>query len=287
MPDATHARSYGRVFNRVADEYDRHRPVYPGELIDRACQEAGIGAGDLVLEIGCGTGQLTRSLLARGLRVVALEPGDRLRALARGNPADAGDATFVPARLEDASLPAGRFGAVFSASAIHWADPDVSWRRAAEALVPGGTLALIQYFGLLEERSAADQAALQAGLTAVAPELAANWPSYRNLEETLAGVRERRANVSEVWSWLGSYDLARDYPADLFDEVSISAVPALMDHSADELNALVATMSYWQRLSAQQQAALADQTRALYERLGRPIRSSTVACLVTARRRGR
>ena len=54
---------------------------------------------------------------------------------------------FVNARLEEASLPSGQYSAVFSASAIHWIDPDVSWRKAADALVDGGSLALISYFG--------------------------------------------------------------------------------------------------------------------------------------------
>ncbi len=57
--------------------------------------------GDRVLEIGCGTGQLTRSLLARGLRVTALEPGDQLIRIAEENLKDAGDVEFVHARLED------------------------------------------------------------------------------------------------------------------------------------------------------------------------------------------
>jgi hypothetical protein len=59
-----------------------------------------------------------------------------------------GDVQFVNARLEDASLPRAQYSAVFSASAIHWIDPDVSWRKAADALVDGGSLALVSYFGL-------------------------------------------------------------------------------------------------------------------------------------------
>src|ERR1700749_3748758 len=89
QPGST-ARQGGQVFDDVAEEYDRHRPAYPDELVDRACQIAGIGPGDRVLEIGCGTGQLTRSLLARGLHVTAVEPGQNLLALARQNLAGAG-----------------------------------------------------------------------------------------------------------------------------------------------------------------------------------------------------
>src|SRR6185437_10363382 len=135
-PGAT-ARRYGTVFDGVAAEYDRHRPAYPGELIDQACQVAGIGRGDPVLEIGCGTGQLTRGLLA----------------LARQNLAGAGQVDFVSARFEDAPLPREGFRAVFCASAFHWIDPGISWQKAADVLVVGGTLALVQYFGLEEPRS--------------------------------------------------------------------------------------------------------------------------------------
>src|SRR5882757_8208267 len=77
LPEST-ARRYGKVFDKIAAEYDRRRPTYPDELIDQACQVAGIDSGDHVLEVGCGSGQLTRGLLARGLHVTALEPGKSL-----------------------------------------------------------------------------------------------------------------------------------------------------------------------------------------------------------------
>ncbi len=281
------ARSYGSVFDEVAEDYDRHRPTYPDILVERACEDAGIGAGAAVLEIGCGTGQLTRSLLARGLRVTAVEPGRQLIARARDQLDGVGDLQFVNARLESISLPHARYSAVFSASAIHWIDPDLSWRRAAKALVDGGSLALVSYFGLDDPRSADDQQALRAAITTIAPELAAEWPTYRDLDCTLAGVAARRDNVSAVWAWLGDYEIARGYAADLFDEAQFAVVATLLEHTADELNALLGTMSFWARLSPPQRAALAAENHTLYERLGRPIRSGTVACLVVARRRPR
>ena len=284
MSDGTLERSYGKVFNQVADAYDRYRPTYPDALLDHICEVAALGAGDRVLEIGCGTGQLTRDLLARGLRVFAIEPGDRLIALARQNLEDIGDVEFVHARLEDAPLPRERFRAVFSAAAMHWIDPDLGWREAAEALAPGGTLALVQYFGLSEPRSTDDQQALLSAIAKIAPELAANWPTYRELDATLAGVRERRANISEVWAWLGSYDVRRDYAAHLFDDAQIAAVPSLVEHTAAELGALIGTMSFWSKLTSQQREDIERENRILYERLGRPIRSSILACAVTARR---
>ncbi len=280
-------RSYGTVFDQIADEYDRHRPAYPDALIDQACAVAGIEPGAPVLEIGCGTGQLTRSLLARGLRVTAVEPGDHLIARARDQLQDLGDVQFVKARLEDASLPHAHYGAVFGASAIHWVHPDVGWRKAADALVDGGTLALVSYFGLEEPRSAQDQRALRTAMAKIAPELAAAWPTYRDLNGTFAGVAVRRDNVSEIWGWLGSYDVGRRYVTALFDDAQVAAVPMLLEHAAEELNAVLGTMSFWARLTPSQRHALAAENHALHQRLGRPIRSSAIACLVTARRASR
>jgi SAM-dependent methyltransferase len=284
MSHGTLARSYGKVFNEVAVEYDRSRPSYPDALVDEACEVADIGAGDRVLEIGCGTGQLTRSLLARGLRVTALEPGDHLIRIAGENLKDADDVEFVHARLEDVQLPHESYEAVFSASAIHWVDPDLGWRKIADALAPSGTLALIQYFGLQEQRSIDDQEALLSAIRKHAPELAATWPTYRDLDGTIAGVHERRRNVADAWAWLGGHDIGRDYAADLFEDLQLATVPTLVEHTADKLNALLGTMSFWARLSPEQRDAIVNETHALHEQLGRPIRASTVAVLVTARR---
>jgi SAM-dependent methyltransferase len=284
MSDGRLARSYGNAFDEVAVEYDRNRPTYPDALIDRACEVAGVRDGDRVLEIGCGTGQLTRSLLARGLHVTAIEPGDQLVRIAEENLKDAGDVELLHARIEDTQLPHESYEAVFSASAIHWVDPDLGWRKIAEALVPGGTLALVQYFGLEEQRSVDDQGALLSVLRRHAPEVAATWPTYRDLDHMIAGAQERHRNVADVWSWLGSYEIGRDYAADLFEDVQLATVPTPVEHTADELSALLGTMSFWARISPDQRDALAKGNQALEDRLGRPIRASTVAVLVTARR---
>ena len=279
------ARRYGKVFDEVAEEYDRHRPAYPDELIDQACQVAGIGSGDHVLEVGCGSGQLTRALVARGLHVTAIEPGESLLALARQHLEGAGEVEFVNAQFEDATLPREGFQAVFSASAFHWIDPEVGWQKAADVLVPGGTLALVQYCGIEEPRSRRDQEEALAAIRKVAPDIAANWPTYRDLDATLAGMERRRGNISEVWAWLGSYDIGREHAGRLFDDAQAAVMPKLIEHTADELNALLRTLSFHARLSPAQRQALERENEAIYERLGRPIRAGTVATLVTARRR--
>jgi hypothetical protein len=114
--------------------------------------------------------------------------------------------------------------------------------------------------------------------------IAANWPAYRDLDGTLAGIEQRRGNVSQAWAWLGSYDIGQDYAGRLFGDVQVAVMPKLLEHTPDEVNAVIRTMSFYARLSPDQRQALEREHDAIYERLGRPIRASIVAALVTARR---
>jgi SAM-dependent methyltransferase len=286
MPKMTSAstRHFGKVFDGIAIDYDRHRPGYPDKLIDYACEIAELKTGDTVLEPGCGSGQLTRALVVRGFQVTALEPGKQLIALARQNVRGPGVAEFVNAKFEDAMLPKGHYKAVFSASAFHWIDPDVSWQKAAELLVPGGTLGLMQHFGLSEKRTSNDLDLLLTVLKKIAPEVAAKWPHYYELDEIIDGVKNRQENISDVWAWLGDYDLARKNVSKLFKDTRIAAVPHVIEQTADEIIALFSTISIYSTLSGQQRSDLEYEYKEIYKRLGRRIRSSTVTILLTAKR---
>jgi SAM-dependent methyltransferase len=277
------SRRYGATFDAVAAEYDRSRPGYPDELVDRAFETGGLAAGDRVLEIGCGTGQLTRSLLARGVHVTAVEPGENLIELARRGARGPGELEFVHSRFEDAS-PGTDFAAVFSASAIHWVDPGVSWAKIARSLAPGGLLALLAHCGFRDDRVETDDEALLSVLADVAPDIAAGWPVPRTLDTLSSGVQERWENVSDVWAWLGSHPVGRPYAACLFEDVRMASVPSVSEQTAAELNALLATTSLYPRLEPAQREALEAGNREIEERVGRPIRAGMLAVLVTARR---
>lgn len=76
-------RDLGQVFNEVPKLYDRVRPAYPDELFADLVAITGMDRRSSVLEVGCGTGQATRSLAALGCPVTAVEPGAGMAALAR------------------------------------------------------------------------------------------------------------------------------------------------------------------------------------------------------------
>jgi 2-polyprenyl-3-methyl-5-hydroxy-6-metoxy-1,4-benzoquinol methylase len=63
------------LFDGVAGRYDISRPGYPAELVDEVVASAAAGPGATVLEIGCGTGQLTRQLTGRGFELTAIDIG--------------------------------------------------------------------------------------------------------------------------------------------------------------------------------------------------------------------
>ncbi len=283
-------RRYAQVFDDVAEEYDRERRGYPDDLIDAACRAGALSAGDRVVEVGCGTGLLTTSLLARGLRVEAVDPGPNMIRLAErrvGAAAgvDAGEGvTFHRGRFEDVTLPDGPFAAVFSATAFHWIEPEVGWARAAGLLRPGGVLALLQYCEVSDASTAEHWRALHRALVKVAPEIASNWPGLRDADTLLTGAAARTDNISAVWSWIGRHELRIAEAADLFDDVRITTVPVETEQTGDQLNAYLRTTSLYRRLEPHQRRALEAENRTVAEHAGGVIRSSELAVLVTGRR---
>src|SRR5260370_29064748 len=81
----------GRVFNEVPELYGRVRPGYPDELFADLAAITGMDRRSSVLEVGCGTGQATRSLVVLGCSATAIEPGAGMAALARQRLAAFGD----------------------------------------------------------------------------------------------------------------------------------------------------------------------------------------------------
>lgn len=130
------------LFDGVAELYDATRQGYPAEIVDSIFTTAGIGPGTAaVLEIGCGTGQLTRELAGRALSLTAIDIGAAMVETARRNVADP-MARFQASSFEDFA-DSGPFDLIVSATAFHWVDPGIGLAKAARLLRPGGWLALL------------------------------------------------------------------------------------------------------------------------------------------------
>ncbi|HEX3780672.1 MAG TPA: class I SAM-dependent methyltransferase [Pseudonocardiaceae bacterium] len=145
-------RLAGRAcFDEVAELYDRVRPGYPTATIADLTELAGARAGARVLEIGCGTGQLTVPLVRLGCRLVALELGPRLAKIAAAKLAcekvgASGTAEVLLADFDRWPGQANSFDLVVTATAFHWLDPATRLARIAALLRPGGAVAVIATF---------------------------------------------------------------------------------------------------------------------------------------------
>lgn len=127
-----------RSFESVATEYERHRPGYPEEALRWAAGRLGLEPGARVLDVGAGTGKLTRGLVAEGFEVVAVEPGapmlDQLRTAVP-------EAETLEAPAESIPLPDETVDAAFAGQAYHWFDREQALpelRRGASSGRPVG-----------------------------------------------------------------------------------------------------------------------------------------------------
>ncbi len=118
---------------QAAEVYERSRPGYPADAVRWLLP---VGARR-VLDLGAGTGKLTRQLLAEGLDVVAVEPSEQLRALVPA-PAQA-----LAGSAEDLPLPDASCDAVIVGQAFHWFDAAAALPEIARVLRPGGVLGLL------------------------------------------------------------------------------------------------------------------------------------------------
>jgi SAM-dependent methyltransferase len=129
LDPAERARSFGAV----AAAYEAGRPGYPEELL-RECVPDGARR---VLDLGAGTGKLSRGLLALGLEVVAVEPDAQLRALIPAG-VEVLDGTAEAIPLGDDSV-----DAVVVGQAFHWFDRERAEAEMRRVVRPGGTIAAL------------------------------------------------------------------------------------------------------------------------------------------------
>lgn len=129
-----------RSFELVADVYERARPEYPAEAVAWLVEQLDLREGRTVLDLGAGTGKLTRALVQTGARVIAVEPGEAmLGELQRVLP----DVESLLGGAEAIPLDADSVDATTVGQAFHWFRHAEAVPELHRVLRPGGALALV------------------------------------------------------------------------------------------------------------------------------------------------
>ena len=219
-------------FARVADAYERARPGYPADAVLWLAGETPCD----VVDLGAGTGKLTRSLAALGHHVVAVEPLgemlDQLRSAVPGVTAVVGTAESMP--LPDAST-----DVVACAQAFHWFDHDPALAEIARVLRPGGRLALV--WNVRDERI----------------------PWVSELSDAMVG----RTGVDRVFriSASGRGAAGPIEQSGLFGEVERATFEHTHEVDREGLRALVLSRSYCAVLSEEERAPIFGRVDALFD----------------------
>jgi SAM-dependent methyltransferase len=229
-----------QTFDSAAERYDAARPDYPHELFDDLVELAELRPGARLLEVGCGTGKATRPLLTRGFSVVCVELGAQLAEQARRNLVGTPFEIHVEP-VETWDDEAGGFDLVYAATAWHWVDPALRYRKAHRLLRPGGHLAVWNALHAFPE-----------GFD----------PFFTDIQTVYDAIGE---SYGEAWpppTPDRAPDMADEIEAtDLFENVRVRRYVWEMLYTAEEYIALLETFSGHLSMSASKRERLYDEVR--------------------------
>jgi ubiquinone/menaquinone biosynthesis C-methylase UbiE len=255
-----------RTFDQAARDYDEVRPGYPEELIEEVISVSGIPEGGRILEVGCGTGQATVPFARRGYRMLCLDVGGNLLALAEERCRAYPGAEFLNASFEEWEPGGETFDLLVSATAFHWIPPEIGFPKAARVLGDSGHIALFwnmhprPFTGFFEE--------VQEVYRRVVPE----WGDPRDEPSTEEVIRERRYQID------GS---------GLFGEVAVKRYPWSRIYDRDQYLRLLNTYSDHGGLAEPRRRTLFEGIGAVIEDMyGGEITRPYLSVLYIARKKG-
>lgn len=179
-------------FDEASREYDEVRPGYPKELVEDVIQISCIRKDGRILEVGCGTGQVTLSFAVLGYSMLCLDFGRNLVEIAREKCKDYPNVEIRCVSFEEWEPERKAFDLLISATAFHWIRPEVGYIRAAEVLKDNGYLALFwnmhptPYTGFFED--------VQRVYRRVVPE----WGSSGDRQETEKKIQVREDCINKT-----------------------------------------------------------------------------------------
>jgi SAM-dependent methyltransferase len=255
-----------RIFDQAARDYDELRPGYPEELIKDIIHISGIPDVGRILEVGCGTGQATVPFARMGYKMLCLDVGSNLLALAEERCKSYSGADFLNASFEEWEPGCETFDLLISATAFHWIPPEIGFPKAARVLVDLGHIALFwnmhprPFTGFFEE--------VQEVYRRVVPE----WGDPRDEPSTEDMIRERRDQID------GS---------GLFGKVTVKRYPWSRIYDRDQYLRLLNTYSDHGGLAEPKRRKLFEGIGAVIEdRYGGEITRPYLSVLYIARKKG-
>jgi SAM-dependent methyltransferase len=237
-------------FGQVASDYERFRPGPPVSAVDWFLPKH-IGR---VVDLGAGTGALTRLLIGRADEVIAVEPDDRMRSvLSKEVPGS----KVVKGRGESMPLPDSSIDAVLASSSWHWMDPVPALHEVGRILVPGGTLGAVWSGPDPEGPFLVQARALLAGQSAGGAQAEGGDPGDGEFRGLIMGDALRPSSTLEI---------PDDVP---FEQPESRVFTWDMALDADELIGLLSTFSWIITMPEERRTkVIAEARRLLSELLG-------------------
>ena len=131
-----------RFSNRVED-YHKHRPGYPEQIIDILKQERALLPDAIIADIGSGTGKLAEIFFNRAHTVYGVEPNDAMRRQAEKDFSDVQNFVSITGSAESTTLPPASIDLITAGQAFHWFDREKSFLEFKRILKPNGRVALV------------------------------------------------------------------------------------------------------------------------------------------------
>jgi SAM-dependent methyltransferase len=223
-------------YSPAAEAYDRARPCYPSDLIDRVLDITQISANSKILEIGCGPATATVAFARLGVSMVGVEPNPDFYHLAQQNCQQYPNVELLNTSFEEWMLEPNRFDAVLAASSFHWIPSDVGSAKAAQALRENG------YLILLWNKELQPSYEVYQGLS----------PIYQTHAPSLVNRYEDRDTQEKILQGLGKITI----DSGLFKDLIFGYIESEVTYSSDRYLMLLNTYSPYLKLDRQSKEAL-------------------------------
>jgi trans-aconitate methyltransferase len=185
-------------FNTAAEQYDQARPSYPSAVIRKVIERAQLRPSAKIVEVGAGTGKASMLFAKRGYEMLCIEPGVQMSAVLRRNLQPFPKANVLTTTFEDWKPKRGAYDLLISAQAFHWIDPDIGYPKAAQALKPGGWIAL--FWNLPNDPEEGIYKEIQRAYRKHAPEMERRQKG-KTLTQEVGEMRERMEGFAKHFPW--------------------------------------------------------------------------------------